>query len=103
MTTFPGALTTYPMEEVPLKNQWTDIFRRDVFIHLAMMASIVAATFQGYLKDRMGGPIPYALSDAFFIIAVALWFAELAIRHEPIRGPGWVPVILLTVTLVPAA
>src|SRR5882672_5171983 len=103
MTAFQGALTAYVMEAVPLKNRWTDIFRRDSFIHFSVMGSIIAATFQGYLKDRMGGPLPYALSDAFFILAVAFWFAGLAIRHEPIRGPGWVPIILLVVTLVPAS
>ncbi len=86
-----------------LKDRWTDVFRRDKFIHVGLMGSIIASTFQGYLKDRIGGPIPYALGDVSFVAAVAMWFGSLAIRHEPIRGPGWVPQILLVVGIVPAA
>ena len=96
-------MARYETFEAPLRNKWTDIFRRDALIHLSLMASIVAATFQGYLKDRMGGPIPYALADVCFMAGAALWFAGLAIRHEPIRGPGWVPQILLALALIPTA
>jgi len=84
-----------------LKNRWTDIFRRDSLVHLALMASIVSATFQGYLKDRIAGPLPYALSELFFIGAVLLWFAALAVRHEPVRGPGIIPATVLVLVLVP--
>ncbi|MBI4503057.1 MAG: hypothetical protein HY700_18105 [Gemmatimonadetes bacterium] len=103
MTSFPNALPTYGDQDTPLRNQWTDIFRRDQLVHLGVLGSIVAATFQGYLKDRIGGAIPYALADACFMAAAAAWFGTLAVRHEPIRGPGRVPYILLAVGIVPAA
>ena len=88
-------------QRVRLENRWTDIFRADSFVHVALMGSIVASTFQGYLKDRIGGPLPYALADAFFMTAAALWFGSLVIRHEPLRGPGAVPIRLLAIALVP--
>lgn len=80
----------------------TDVFRRDGLVHLCVMAAIVAATFQGYLKDRIAGPLPYALSDAAFIFAALVWFGSLTIRHQPIRGPGSVPTILVIVIFLPA-
>jgi hypothetical protein len=91
--------SAYPRQ---LEDRWTDIFRRDALIHLTLMGAITGATFQGFLKDRFAGPIPYALADLLFITAVALWFATIAIRHLPIRGPGPVPMMVLVVTLVPA-
>src|SRR5262245_33832350 len=96
--TYTESLDTSPQ----LTGRWTDIFRRDALIHLAMMGSITAATFQGYLKDRIPGPLPYALADLCFIGGAAIWFGFLAIRHAPIRGPGALPMLLLTITLVPA-
>jgi hypothetical protein len=84
-----------------LENRWTDIFRRDTAIHLGIMASITVATFQGYLKDRIAGPLPYALAELFFIGAFVLWFATIAIRHVPIRGPGIVPAAVLTAIFLP--
>lgn len=87
---------------VRLENRWTDVFRRDPLVHLGVMGSIVAATFQGYLKDRIGGPLPYAFAEMFFIGAVLVWFAGLALRHEPIRGPRAVPAVVLVVILLPA-
>ncbi len=84
-----------------LQNRWTDIFRRDTPVHLALMTSIVAATFQGYLKDRFGGPIPYALADLAFVFAATFWFGALALRRTPIRGPGSVPAVLLIIIVVP--
>lgn len=87
---------------VRLENSWTDIFRSDVLVHLGLMGSITAATFQGYLKDRIAGALPYALGDAFFMAAAALWFGTLAIRHEGVRGPGAVPALLLAIAVVPA-
>ncbi len=81
--------------------RWTDVLRYDALVHLPLMGSIVAATFQGWLKDRLGGPLPYALADLCFVIAAAAWFGAMAIRHTPIRGPGAVPAILLAVILVP--
>ncbi len=86
---------------IELKDHWTDIFRRDTPVHLAIMTSIAAATFQGYLKDRFGGPVPYALADLAFVAAAAFWFGALAVRRTPIRGPGWVPVVLVGVIGVP--
>ncbi|MHC4767262.1 MAG: hypothetical protein ACYTEI_00965, partial [Planctomycetota bacterium] len=74
-----------------LENRWTDVFKRDTAIHLGIMASITVATFQGYLKD----------SELFFIGAFIVWFATIAIRHVPIRGPGIVPAAVLTAVFVP--
>ena len=91
-----------PVVAVPdLEDRWTDIFRRDALVHVLLMASIVAGTFQGYLKDRIAGPLPYALADICLIGAAALWFGTLAIRHAPIRGPGILPNLLLVVIAVP--
>jgi hypothetical protein len=87
---------------VELENRWTDIFRTDTPVHAGIMASIVAGTFQGYLKDRMPGFLPYALADACFVAAAAFWFGSLVIRREPIRGPGIVPGVVLAAVLVPA-
>lgn len=88
-------------QEAPLTDRWTDIFRRDTMVHLGLMASIAVATFQGYLKDRIGGPVPYALADLCFVGAVTLWFGSLAMRHAPIRGPGTVVTILLGIIIIP--
>lgn len=85
-----------------LENRWTDIFRHDALVHLGIMASVTAGTFQGYLKDRIAGPLPYALAELFFIAAVIVWFAGLALRHEPLRGPGRVPTLVLMVIALPA-
>jgi hypothetical protein len=84
-----------------LTGRWSDVFRADALIHVALMLSIAFGCFQGYLKDRIGGPLPYALADGAFLAAALLWFGSLAVRRDPIRGPGWVPVILLTIVLVP--
>ncbi len=84
-----------------LRNRWTDIFRRDAFVHVAIMVAITAATFQGYLKDRIAGPLPYALADGAFMAAAAFWFAGLAIRHQPIRGPGTSLYLILAIIVVP--
>jgi hypothetical protein len=84
-----------------LTGRWTDVFRADGLIHVAIMLSIAFGCFQGYLKDRIGGPLPYALADGAFLAAALLWFGSLAVRRDPIRGPGWVPAILVTIVLVP--
>jgi hypothetical protein len=84
-----------------LENRWTDIFKRDMLVHVGVMGSIIVGTFQGYLKDRIGGPIPYALAELFFVAAVVVWFGTIAIRNIPIRGPGIVPAVILTAVLVP--
>lgn len=88
-------------DRVALEDRWTDIFKRDTMVHLGIMASIVAGTFQGYLKDRIAGPLPYALAELFFIAAFVVWFGGLAIRKTPIRGPGVVPVAVLIAVIVP--
>lgn len=82
---------TYPMDATApsgLKNRWTDIFRADTPVHLAMMGSIALGTFQGWLKDRVGGPIPYAGADLLLIAAILYWFAGLGIRKVKISAPG---------------
>jgi hypothetical protein len=84
-----------------LRDRWTDIFRRDAPVHVAIMLAITAATFQGYLKDRIAGPIPYALADGAFIAAAIFWFAGLAIRNQPIRGPGTSIYLILAIIIVP--
>lgn len=86
----------------PLEDRWSDIFRRDQSVHLGIMGSITVATLQGYLKDRIPGMIPYALAELFFVAAFLVWFAMLAIRHLPVRGPGLVPGTVLVAVLVPA-
>jgi hypothetical protein len=100
-------MSAHPYELPPsrsgtdLTGKWTDIFRSDWMVHLALMAAIVFGVFQGYLKDRIGGALPYALSDGAFLLAILIWFGSVALRRDPIRGPGAVPVILLAVILVP--
>ena len=71
-----------------LRNRWTDIFRADTAIHLAVMGSITIGTLQGFLKDRFGGPVPYVGADALLIFAAFFWFADLAIRKRRISDPG---------------
>ncbi|MBI4419668.1 MAG: hypothetical protein HY560_02490 [Gemmatimonadetes bacterium] len=84
-----------------LRDRWTDVLRQDVLIHLGVMASIAAASVQGYLKDRIPGALPYALADGFFIATVALWFGGMAIRREAFRGPGRSAMLLLIIIAVP--
>jgi hypothetical protein len=90
------------VDAAPLEDRWTDIFRRDMLVHLGLMGSIVLGTFQGYLKDRIPGLIPYALAELFFLAAFIAWFGTLVVRHLPIRGPGIVPGVVLMTVLVPA-
>jgi len=97
---FDGSGTGQPSAPA-LENRWTDVFRRDMLIHLGIMGSIVAGTFQGFLKDRLGGPLPYALAELFFVGAVIVWFATIAIRNIPIRGPGVIPAVVLTAVIIP--
>ena len=101
MATYAQPAHTIPGSD-RLMGRWTDIFRSDMLVHLGIMGSIIAGTFQAYLKDRMAGPLPYALSDGAFILAVAAWFGGLAIRRDPIRGPGATPVFIATIIAVPA-
>ena len=84
-----------------LADRWTDLFRRDTIIHLLVITAIVVATFQGWLKDRVAGPLPYALADLCFVTAVVIWFGTLALRHAPIRGPGVVPAVILVLVALP--
>jgi hypothetical protein len=67
-----------------LRNEWTDIFRSDTLVHLALMGSIAAGCFQGWLKDRVAGWLPYALSDGLYLVTVALWFATIVVYREPL-------------------
>ena len=91
-----------PRLEAPLRDRWTDVFRADRWIHLALFASITGGVFQGYLKDRIAGPLPYAIADGFFVLAVVLWMGTLVIRRDKISGPGMIPIVLLIMVLVPA-
>ena len=84
-----------------LADRWTDIFRRDRLVHLALMASITLGTFQGYLKDHIPGFLPYALAELLFLAAFVMWFGTLVVRHLPVRGPGIVPAVVLTAIFVP--
>ena len=86
-----------------LTGRWTDVFRRDAALHMAIMSSIVAGTFQGWLKDHFGGPLPYAAADLLLMGAAILWFGSLALRHAPVRGPGNVPHIIFALIFVPMA
>jgi len=93
--------------EIPegFRNTWTDIFRSDTLIHLCLMVSIVTGAFQGWLKDRMGGALPYALSDGAFVAAVFLWVATAAVYRRPLlrspRGTS-MDLIVLAVIIAPA-
>jgi len=100
MTIYPPT-ASLPRSGTALTGRWTDIFRADALVHITLMASIVFGVFQGYLKDRMGGPLPYALADGMFLLAALIWLGTIALRRDPIRGPGAVPAILLAVILVP--
>ena len=93
--------TTAFRDPAVLEDRWTDVFRSDVLVHLGVMGSITAGTFQGYLKDRIPGFLPYALADTLFVAAVVAWFGTLVVRRSPIRGPGFVPAIVLAAVLVP--
>ncbi len=94
--------TGYAIPATPARtDRWTDVFRSDTAIHLLVMAAITFATFQGYLKDRIGGPVPYALADLCFLGAVVIWFGGLALRHAPVRAPGYAGALTLVVIVVP--
>jgi len=85
-------------------NRWTDVFRSDSLIHLLLLTSIVAGAFQGWLKDRIPGVLPYALSDGAFILAAVLWFATAAVYRRPLlRAPAGtnVDLVLLAIVLTP--
>lgn len=87
------------------KNTWTDVFRADTMVHLLIMTSVVTGSIQGWLKDRFAGPLPYALADGSFILAVLLWFAAIVVFRRPmLRAPRGtnMDLLLLAVILVPA-
>src|SRR5579859_1448653 len=89
---------------VHLADRWTDVFRQDFPVHFGIMASIATGCFQGWLKDHLGGILPYALSDGFFVFAFMWWLATRAFRRDALlvtpRGP--MQITLLLVTLLPA-
>ena len=84
-----------------LSGSWKDVFRSDTLVHMGIMGSIIAGTFQGYLKDRIAGPLPYALAELFFLLAFIAWFATIAIKNIPVRGPGLLPAAVLIAVLLP--
>ncbi len=84
-----------------LRDRWTDVFRADALIHFFIMLSITAGAFQGWLKDRVPGALPYALSDGSFMAAATLWLAAAAIYRRPLlRSPGGSNMDLLLLALV---
>ena len=89
---------------VRLADKWTDIFREDPAVHVSIMLSVAAACFQGFLKDHIGGPLPYALADGFFLLAFMWWFATRALSREPllVTPRGSMQTTLLLITLLPA-
>jgi len=91
-----------PAHSPEVEDRWTDVFRHDGLVHIGVMGSMIIGTFQGYLKDRIPGFLPYALADALFVAAVIAWFGTLVVRRAPIRGPGLVPGVVLAALLVPA-
>jgi hypothetical protein len=97
-----------PLRSAPipegLANRWTDIFHADTLIHLLLLSGIVTGAFQGWLKDRLPGALPYALSDGSFILAVTLWIASAAIYRRPLlRAPARsnMDLLLLAIVLTP--
>jgi hypothetical protein len=89
--------------DTELRDRWTDVFKADAGIHMLVMVSIVAGVFQGWLKDRMGGPIPYVLSDGCLMGAIALWFGTAAMRGNLLGGTRKIGGIVLVLILVPTA
>ena len=87
-----------------LADRWTDIFRADFPVHFGIMASIAAACFQGFLKDRIAGVLPYALADGCFLFAFLWWFATRAFTRTAmfITPRGAMLPTLLLVGLLPA-
>jgi hypothetical protein len=93
-----------PREADGLQGRWTDVFRADAGVHVLLMASIVFACFQGWLKDRIPGFLPYVLSDLCFIGAGLLWFVGAAVAKRPLLvAPGGrrVDLLLLCLILLP--
>jgi hypothetical protein len=84
-----------------LEDRWTDVFRSDAFLHFALMASIVAATFQGWLKDRIPGFGPYLISDLCLVAAFLWWTGGLAARRMAIVGPRGAAARILILVAVP--
>jgi len=93
-----------PAEDVSagnLRNTWTDIFRSDTLVHLCLLVSIAAGCFQGYLKDRFAGPVPYLLSDAAFLAGAFFWFASLVVFRRGFEGPRRTVMMVLGLVAVP--
>jgi len=94
-------LTAQDMSAGNLRNTWTDIFRSDTLVHLCLFVSIAAGCFQGYLKDRFAGPVPYLLSDAAFVAAAFFWFASLVVFRRGFEGPRTTVAAVLGLVAVP--
>jgi hypothetical protein len=84
-----------------LRNTWTDIFRSDTLVHLCLLLSIAAGCFQGYLKDRFAGPVPYLLSDGAFLAGAFFWFASLVVFRRGFEGPRRTVAVVLGLVAVP--
>ena len=83
------------------RGTWTDIFRSDTLVHLCLLFSIAAGCFQGYLKDRFPGPVPYLLSDAAFLVGAFFWFASLVVFRRGFEGPRRTVAVVLGLVAVP--
>lgn len=94
-------LTTKNVPAGNLRNTWTDIFRSDTLVHLCLFVSIAAGCFQGYLKDRFAGPVPYVLSDAAFLAGAFFWFASLVVFRRGFEGPRRTVAVVLGLIAVP--
>jgi hypothetical protein len=84
-----------------LRNTWTDIFRSDTLVHLCLLLSIAAGCFQGYLKDRFAGPVPYLLSDGALLAGAFFWFASLVVFRRGFEGPRRTVAVVLGLVAVP--
>jgi hypothetical protein len=90
--------------DVGLRNDWADILRADQLVHVCLLGAIIAGTFQGWLKDRIAGPLPYLLSDGLYGGAILLWFATLAVQRRPLfvlPASSRIDVVLLMLVCIP--
>ncbi len=85
----------------PLEGSWTDVFRYDPAIHVPILFSIIIGVFQGYLKDRFGGSIIYALADGAYLLAILAWLGSMAIRRRGLFGPTKLIHMVIAMLVIP--
>jgi hypothetical protein len=93
---------SYQEPHFSVEGSWTDVFRYDGAIHLPILLSIVIGVFQGYLKDRFGGAIIYALADGAYLLAILAWLGSMAIRRASLSGPGGMVPLILAMLVIPS-